>query len=164
MMVPLTLAAPPAAAMPAQPVRYGFAGAAMGLSLQDWRRVRPDAACAPPAGPHAAVRCMIADQPIGGGFLARDLTYVFVGGQLAQIRFHTSIDGFSNLVARLKRDYGDPADIRRDSVKLYGVSLPHVEFRWRNGRSTIDFSDPAGRDQIAARITLDADAALVNAS
>jgi hypothetical protein len=99
---------------------------------------------------------VVPDRPLGGGYFARDLTYRFIQGRLAQIRFHSSIDGFAFVVAKLKADFGEPADIRRGDIRLYGQAFAHVAFIWRNGRSTIELSDPATPNQLAVSITSDA--------
>ena len=124
----------------------------MGGSAADLRRAFPNAACTAPGT--AVLECVVSDQPIGGGFYARNLTFRLIDGQLAGIEFRTSIDGFAFAVARLKDKFGPPADIRRDSVKLYGRDFDHVAFTWRNGRSTIVLSDPAELDRLSVRMYL----------
>jgi hypothetical protein len=133
--------------------RYGFAGVAIGATMTDLHNVRPKASCTPEKS--GVVDCIAPDQPLGGGYFARDLSYRFVEGRLAQIRFKSSIDGFAFVVARLRHDFGAPADIRRDNVRLYGLTFPHVAFTWRNGRSTIQMSDPVTLRQLAVTITID---------
>ena len=152
---------PVAVASPADAVvHYGFAGASLGLDLQAWRMKRPDAMCAPSGGKSEAIVCSVADQAIGGGYRARRLAFVFLDGRLAQIRFRSSIDGFSNVVATLKQDFGAPTVIRRDSVSLDGTNWPHVAFSWKNGRSTIQLTDPvAPGNRLSVTMTLDAAAA-----
>jgi len=132
--------------------QYGFEGVRLGGSAADLRKAFPNAACR--ASANAVLECVVADQPIGGGFYARSLTYRLVGDRLTGIQFHTSIDGFAFAVAKLKHDFGPPADIRRDSVKLYGKAFDHVAFTWRNGRSTIALSDPVEPDKLSVRMNL----------
>jgi hypothetical protein len=143
-------------------VTYGFAGVTIGASLADLHSIRPRASCGPDKS--GVIDCVVPDQPVGGGYVARDLTYRFIGGRLAQIRFHSSIDSFAVLVARLKHDFGPPADLRRGNVVLYGHTFPHVAFIWRNGRSTIQMNDPATPAQMAVKITFDADNARLDAA
>lgn len=121
-------------------VHYGFGGVSIRDDMAKLRRARPKAACSPPVG--EITDCRAPDQSLGGAYFARDLTYRFVGGRLKQIRFRSSIDGFAFVVARLRRDFGAPSEVRRDDVRLRGRDLPHVAFAWRNGRSTIQLSDP----------------------
>src|ERR1700761_676964 len=102
----------------------------MGADLADLHRIRPKAICAP--GNAGVVDCVATDQPLGGGYFARDLHYRFIDGRLAQIRFKSSIDGFAFVVAKLKHDFGAPAGLRRDVVRLYGYAFDHVAFTWRN--------------------------------
>jgi hypothetical protein len=146
---PPQVASPPAI----DQVRFGFAGLTIGANLTDLHRVRPRAVCAELSA--GLTECQAPDQSLGGGYFARDLTYRFTGQRLTEIRFHSSIDGFAFVVARLRHDFGAPADIRRDDVRLDGHLLPHVAFTWRNGRSTIRMSDPATPDQLRVTIALD---------
>ncbi len=157
-MVLVSASTPVTQPAPAPAPRFGFAGMMIGAGMADLRAVRPKAVCAPEKDGYTD--CTAPDQLIGG-YLARDLTYRFIGGKLVQIRFHSSVDGFAFVVARLKHDFGEPADIRRDEVKLddperRGLDLPHVMFTWRNGRSTIRLSDPATPGQLAVSMTLNA--------
>jgi hypothetical protein len=134
---------------------------AIGANLADLRSIRPKASCAPEK--NKIMDCVAPDQPVGGGFFARELTYRFVDGRLAQIQFKSSIDGFAFVVAKLKHDFGAPADIRRDDVRFYGRTFPHVAFTWRNGRSTIQMSDPISPSQLDVKITFDADRSRLDA-
>jgi hypothetical protein len=80
---------------------------------------------------------------LGGSYWARNPTYKFLDGRLVGIAFQTSIDGFDFATATLKRSFGEPKRIVRDTVKLQdGAVFPHVMMTWRNGRSTIALSDP----------------------
>lgn len=133
----------------------------MGASLADLHGVRPKASCAPEKA--GVVDCAAPDQPLGGGYFARDLNYRFIDGRLAQIRFRSSIDGFAFVVAKLKHDFGEPADLRRDVAHLYGHAFDHVAFTWRNGRSTIQMSDPVTPTQLEVKITFDADKSRLDA-
>lgn len=153
---PAAVAAAPAAP-PASP-RYGFDQAWLGESLADWRASRParaTAACpAVPAQPSLVV-CRGPDVDVGGGFAARELSYVFVDGRLARISFRTSIDGFDYVTAALKKTVSAPAAIVRDS--LGRTDRPHVAITWRNGHSTIMLSDPTpDAAHLSVRFTLDA--------
>jgi hypothetical protein len=144
-----------AASTAAAPAHYGFAGVAIGASLADLHNARPKASCAPET--KGVVNCAAPDQPLGGGYFARALDYRFIGGRLAQIRFRSSVDGFAFVVAKFKHDFGAPAGELRDDINLYNHQFPHVAFTWRNGRSTIQMSDPATPDQLEVTITFDAD-------
>jgi len=162
-MAPIPASPPPVTGQAPQisQARYGFAGMAIGANLSDLHSIRPKATCV--RRKSEIEDCTAPDQPIGGGYLARDLTYRFVGGRLAQIRFHSSIDAFAFVVARLKHDFGEPSDIHRNDVSLDGRVFPHVAFVWRNGRSTTRMSDPNTAGQLAVEITLDAAKAKFNA-
>jgi hypothetical protein len=146
-----------------------FSGAIMGMDLQAWRMssmARALATCTPDT-PRAALRtCRVADRPISHGFQARDLTYVFVDDRLARIAFRTSIDGFADTMAFLKTNFGQPAVIKRDETTVDGgISRPHVEIDWRNGRSTIRLSDPVRNAvDLSVQFTLDSEAARAGAS
>jgi hypothetical protein len=97
---------------------------------------------------------MVSDQPIGGGFYARSLTYRLVNDRLVAIEFRTSVDGFAFAVARLKHEFGPPTDIRRDTANLDGRAFDHVAFTWRNGHSTIVLSDPTAPDKVSVTMEL----------
>ena len=135
---------------------------AIGAKLADLHDIRPKASCAPEK--NGVVDCFARDQPVGGGYFASDLDYRFIDGHLAQIRFKSSIDGFAFVVAKLKHDFGQPANLRRDDVRLYGHGFAHVTFMWRNGRSTIRMSDPVTPNQLAVTITFDADESRLDAA
>jgi hypothetical protein len=62
-----------------------------------------------------------------------------------------------------KHDFGEPANLRRDDVRLYGRGFAHVTFIWRNGRSTIQMSDPVTPNQLAVTITFDANKSKLDA-
>lgn len=142
----------PSAAIQAQPFGIGQSRIGMDLSAL---RARPGIACSPGKA-QAVTVCRGPDLPLGGKYFAREPAYRFVGGRLAQITFHSSIDGFSWVTARLKKDNGQPSDIRRDTVRLQGVSLPHVLMTWKNGRSTIALDDPVQSiSQLDVTITRD---------
>lgn len=118
-------------------------------------RARPGITCGPGKA-ETVTLCRGPDLPLGGGYFARDLTYRFLGGRLAQIRFSSSIDAFSWVTARLKKDDGQPSAIRRDTAHVQGVDLPHVLMTWKNGRSTIALSDPVQSiSQLDVSITRD---------
>ena len=120
---------------------------------------RPGIGCGPGKA-RAVTVCRGPDVALGGKYFAREPTYRFLNGRLAQIRFHSSIDAFSWVTARLKKDDGQPGVIRRDTVRLQGVDLPHVLMTWKNGRSTISLDDPAETiSQLDVSITRDTAAA-----
>jgi hypothetical protein len=146
----------PPAAVQAQP--FGLGQARIGMDLAAFR-ARAGIACS--AGKALAVTvCRGPDLALGGKYFAREPTYRFLNGRLAQIRFHSSIDAFSWVTARLKKDDGQPSAIRRDTVRLQGVDLPHVLMTWKNGRSTITLNDPVETiSQLDVSITRDAAAA-----
>ena len=149
---------PPAAASKAA-TPFGFGGGVIGDDLARWRASARQASCEPPAA--RMVACHAPDQQLGGMYYARNLTYRFLDGRLAQIAFNTSIDGFAFAVAKLKQAFAEPNAIVRDRVRLDGATLAHVTFTWTNGRSTIVLSDPAFANQLEVKITLDAAAALL---
>jgi hypothetical protein len=140
--VATSVASPP----PVRFVRYGFDHAELSMSLSDWKALSPDraeAACTPTAkDPHVIV-CEAAPAPIGGAYSARDRRGTFVDGVLARLTFTTSIDGFDWVMARLDGDYGKPAEVVRDTVRLSdGLVLPHILMTWTNGLATIQLADP----------------------
>jgi hypothetical protein len=141
---------PPIAAV--HTAQFGFGGVRIGAALAEFRRAFPNAACT--ASGRAGLDCRLSDQPLGGGYYARDLTYRFVDGRLTAIQFHTSIDAFAFAVAKLKHEFGAPADIRRNTATLYGYAFPHVTFTWRNGRSTIVLSDPSEPNRLSVTMSL----------
>jgi hypothetical protein len=160
------IAAPPpptaAVVQTSQPVRYGFAGADLGADFAVWR-ASSEAARETPCrqGRSSAVQvCTMPAADLGGGYQARDLTFTFIDETLAAIDFKTSIDGFDNATAALKRRFGQPMQIVRDSLKsVDGSVMPHVTMIWRNGRSTIRLSDPMKAQlALSVRLSLDADA------
>jgi hypothetical protein len=100
--------------------------------------------------------CQAPPTALGGGFLARDLTFTFEQDRLTQIAFQTSVNGFDNATAVLRRAFGDPAEVVRDDVRLKdGLVFPHVLMVWKSGRSTVRLSDPlpAG-DRLSVRFDL----------
>ena len=160
------IAAPPppavAAAPALQPVRYGFAGADLGTDFAVWRASSSKARDTPcREGESGSMQvCTMAAADLGGGYLARDLTFTFVDEKLAAIDFKTSIDGFDYATADLKQRFGQPMRIERDTLKsVDGSVMPHVAMIWRNGRSTIRLSDPMTTSlALSVRLSLDADA------
>lgn len=160
------LASPPplpavtAATAPISSKRFGFEGAELGMDIASWRASSPNrdrADCKPSHDPRILV-CRTPALPLGGGYRTRDLTHVFVDGRLARVEFTTSVDGFAYATAALKGAFGQPATIVRDRVKISdGAALPHVRMTWRNGRSTIELSDPRPTGEtLSVRFTLDA--------
>ncbi len=137
---------------------YSFAGGEMGMDFTAWRAASPTAAAAPCTQDGVRQVCALGSPPIGGGYLARDLTFTFVDRKLAAISFKSSIDGFSYATAALKRQCGEPTQIVRDTLKTVdGVSLPHVQMIWRNGRSTVTLNDPLPSSLVVSvRLQLDA--------
>ena len=103
---------------------------------------------------------------LSGGYLARGLTFTFVGQKLAAISFTSSIDGFSYATAALKHQCGEPTRIVHDDLKTVdGVSLPHVEMTWRNGRSTVKLDDPLPHSLVlSVHLQLDAAAKALTGS
>ncbi len=127
--------------------RYGFDQAELGMSLGDWRRLstrQATAACVGQGAGGQAITYSTQNVSLGGSYWARNPTYKFLNGKLEGIAFQTSIDGFDFATATLKRSFGEPKRIVRDTVKLQdGAVFPHVLMTWTNGRSTITLSDPA---------------------
>jgi hypothetical protein len=95
--------------------------------------------------------------PLGGGYVARNLTYRFVDGTLARISFRTSIDAFEWVRHRLDTRFGHPASVVRDDIVTESLDFPHVRDTWRNGRSSIVLDDPT-RDMATLRVTYTLDA------
>jgi hypothetical protein len=148
-LLPAPPSLPPASSPPhaiATMEPYGFAGAQLGMSLEDWRNAENKAsaaACLPTGGGDHLLICRGKALPLGGEFLAREPTYTFKDSRLVRITFKTSINGFSFATAVLKRHFGEPKSIKRDTTKAGdGLVLAHVLMTWSNGRSTIKLSDP----------------------
>jgi hypothetical protein len=93
---------------------------------------------------------------LGGGYVARNLTYRFVNGELARINFHTSVDAFSWVRSRIDTRFGDPGRVVRNDVVADSVAFPHIQDVWRNGRATIVVDDPS-RDMSTLRVTYSLD-------
>ena len=160
------LAQPPAVAPSVHPAPspgaaqpFGLGEERIGMDMTAFAS-QPKVSCAPGKAADVTV-CHGPDRQLGGGYFARDLTYRFVGGRLAQIRFSSSIDAFSWVTAQLKKDDGQPSAIARDIAVLKGgATLPHMLVTWKNGRSTIALSDPVQPPtQLSVSITRDAAAA-----
>jgi hypothetical protein len=153
------------AASPAHPAKselvYGFAGTVLGQALNAWRTTAPGrgAACSPGA-PHGDIMvCHGDDIALGGGFMARDPTFTFVGGRLSKIWIRSSIDGFAFAMAALKHRFGQPHAIVRDRIiAADGLNRAHVAITWRNGRSTITLNDPSA-DAAHLEVNMHLDAA-----
>jgi hypothetical protein len=155
---PAPAAHAPAAVQSAPPeIRFGFDDAWLGETLAQWRASRPARVrepCAAPGKDPDILTCRDAPRDFGAGYAARELTYTFVQGRLAQITFRTSVDGFDHVTAALKRAFGTPDTIVRDSLGRTG--FPHVSMTWRNSRSTIVLSDPLPDfSHLGVRFTLD---------
>ena len=157
-------AAQPAAPPPAvqsSPRRYGFGGSELGESLDVWRTAAPGRranGCAGAPGTTGLTICRGADVPLGGGYFARALTYTFAHGRLVRIAFRSSIDAFTFVTANLKRHFSLPDRVVHDTVKVPNLGArAHVQMRWRNGRSTIELSDP-GDSPVQLRVSLTQDA------
>jgi len=141
--------------------RYGFAGSDLGMALDDWRELssaNASAACTSSRSAAQVLTCSTAPAPLGGDYEARDLSYSFLYDQLVQISFKTSINGFAYATAILKRRFGEPNQILRNTTRVEdGLMFPHVLMTWRNGRSTIQLSDPDTRGvMLSVRYRLDA--------
>lgn len=157
--LPAAASTPARSAAPAAAQPFGLADIRIGMDLASFKS-RPKVGCAPGKAQGVTV-CSAPDRALGGGYFARDLTYCFVDGRLAQIRFRSSIDAFSWVTAQLKKDDGQPSAIKRDTAVFNsGVRLPHVLMTWKNGRSTITLNDPVqSLTQLSVSITRDTDAA-----
>ncbi len=153
-------APPPVAAPPARPAAtFGFEDASLGETLADWRRGAERAgSCQPVKGALSATICAARPVRLGGHQIAHGITYEFVGGRLARIRFLTSIDAYDRVRARLDGRFGPPVSIVRDAIKIdQSFETPHLKAYWRNGRSTILLNDPE-RDGRSISVTYSLDA------
>jgi len=159
-LIAVSTSAPPVAAAPGPaPSRpFGFDGASLNETLDAWRQStagRAGGPCAAAASARTLTVCSAPPLDLGGGYAARDLTFTFVDGRLARIAFRTSIDGFAFVTAALEKACGAPDAVVRDSARR----MPHVSMRWRNGRSTIELSDPLpDYSHLGVAMTVDADA------
>jgi len=144
------LATPPAHAVPAPVVRYGFDRFQLGETLASWRAEAPRGVACGPTG--QVTTCSAPLLPLGGGYVARNLTFRFVNGELARINFHTSIDAYSWVRRRLDTRFGDPTQVVRNDIVADSIDFPHVRNVWRNGRATIVVDDPS-RDMATLRVT-----------
>ncbi len=154
-------AAPPPVPAPSD-VRastFGFQNSPLGQTLADWRRgAGPGARCQPMRENTRVIMCATPPVPLGGGQIAHDVTYEFVSGRLARIRFLTSIDAYDRVRARLDGRFGVPVNIVRDAIKIdENIQTPHLKAYWRNGRSTILLNDPE-RDGHSLSVTYSLDA------
>jgi hypothetical protein len=140
---------------PAPVVRYGFEQAQLGQTLTAWRAAAPSNAACQTAG--RVTTCSGPLVPLGGGYVARNLTYRFVGGELARISFSTSIDAFDWVRHRLDTRFGAPTTVTRSDIVAESLDFPHVRDTWRNGRSTIVLDDPI-HDMASLRVTYTLDA------
>jgi hypothetical protein len=131
-----------------------------------WRASSPAALTTPCQQEGQAQVCVMGSPDLGGGYKARDLTFTFLDGRLAAIEFKTSIDGFDDATAALKKRFGEPSSILRNTTKsVDGMALPHVTMIWRNGRSTIRLDDPTPSSMsVSVRLSLDALAGRLPAS
>ncbi|HEY1927420.1 MAG TPA: hypothetical protein VGG92_08145 [Caulobacteraceae bacterium] len=144
------LATPPAHAAPAPIVRYAFNQSQLGESLAAWRASAPTGAACSAAG--QVTTCTAPLVPLGGGYVARNLTFRFVNGELARINFHTSIDAFSWVMHRIDTRFGEPSRIVRNDIAADSMAFPHVRDVWSNGRATIVVDDPS-HDMASLRVT-----------
>jgi hypothetical protein len=151
----MTPAPPPAQASPAPVVRYGFEQAQLGEALAAWRAAAPAGVTCQTAA--RVTICSAPLTPLGGGYVARNLTYRFVDGQLARISFGASIDAFDWVRHRLDTRFGEPTSVTRDEIHAESLDFPHVRNTWRNARSTIVLDDPT-RDMATLRVTYTLDA------
>jgi hypothetical protein len=146
------LATPPAHAAPAPApiVRYAFNQSQLGETLAVWRESAPPGAACSPAGEVTTCRAPLV--PLGGGYVARNLTFRFVNGELARINLHTSIDAFSWVMNRIDTRFGGPTRIVRNDIAADSMEFPHVRDVWSNGRATIVVDDPS-QDMATLRVT-----------
>jgi hypothetical protein len=144
------IATPPAHAAPAPIVRYAFNQSQLGETLSVWRSSAPAGAACGAAG--KVTTCTAPLVPLGGGYVARNLTFRFVNGELARINFHTSIDAYSWVMRRIDTRFGEPAHILRNDIAADSMEFPHVRDVWSNGRATIVVDDPS-QDMATLRVT-----------
>jgi len=133
-----------AASIAAPASTFGFQNAHLGETLAEWRDASGiDGRCQPVKGAANLIVCATPPIALGGGQIARDITYEFVGGRLGRIRFLTSIDAYDRVRARLDERFGAPANIVRDNIKIdETLETPHLKAYWRKGQSTILLNDP----------------------
>ena len=93
-------------------------------------------AFAGPSGPRAPV-------PIDGGFYARRTRYVFRDGRLSEIGFMTSPNAFDAVVARIDAQIGPAQQTRRDTVRVFGRTLPRVRMRSSGSAGAVTLVNPA---------------------
>ena len=70
--------------------------------------------------------------------------YVFVGGRLAQIRYHASKDAFDKMTARFKAAYGQPHAVVRDSIPTELGRMDRVRMSWSSPSGSVTLTDPDG--------------------
>jgi hypothetical protein len=155
---------------------FAINGAKLGMSLQAWQALpRPG-----PAPDHVATECkpvapgavravgrdlecryvakygayaLPTSFPLIGHGRIRRPVFEFVAGRLAAIRFRTTTDVFSQVMLVLRRTYGPPKRIVRDTVRIEGVDLPRVQASWCGAGETITLTDPSPNpDRLAVRI------------
>lgn len=178
------VASPAPASIPGAPAPDPFMmnGVRLGISLEAWRALprpvdaqgqvvadcQPHAGAAPSAprlqssermecryvGKYGAYE-LPASFPLRGRYRIRQPVFEFVGGRLAAIRFRTSTDAFSQLMATLRSNYGPPQRVERDTVRVEGVALPRVAARWARDGQIVSLTDPSSSpDQLEVRMAV----------
>jgi hypothetical protein len=152
----------PSTALAVSPPPLQFQGTPLGTPLQAWLqkpfgdpsrpRVRP--VCAKPSAGAPSTVCRYVARygaitvgesfPLVGRYRARDVRYRFSAGRLSEVDFSTSSDGFDLVMARLKRRYGQPVQVLRDTAAYpHDIRLPRVRAIWRTPGGRVELIDPA---------------------
>ena len=88
--------------------------------------------------------------PIGDGFYARRIRYVFRAGRLSEISFMTSPNAFDAMVARVDAQIGPARQTTRDTARVFDRTLPRVRMRWPSPAGVVTLVDPAAQTGLIA--------------
>jgi hypothetical protein len=140
------------------PIDIGFQQSILGETRQAWREGPGRlASCARGPAQDRALECTLSPTPLGGKYLARDLTFTFTSGRLTQIRFLASIDAYDRVRAGLDEAYGPPTSLEFDTIKIiHSIVTPHVAASWRRGPALIIIHDPE-TDGVSLSVTYSLD-------
>jgi hypothetical protein len=92
--------------------------------------------------------------PLTSRYRKREPRFLFVDGQLKEIRYLTSPDAFSALVAQMDAAYGPAISTLRDTQASTAGQRFSVRKRWRTASGTVEIVDPApDRAHLLVRVT-----------
>lgn len=100
---------------------------------------------------------------LDGNYRATNLSYLFRGGRLFDIRFDASIDAFADVMAMLKGSHGRPTSTVRDTVQTEDGQLARVRQIWSMPAGRIELVDPSN-DFTKLRVDIGSPSASIAAS